>query len=346
MDADSIESDSSCSTSNKSSTDTSDGIESYSTSSCSSSPQRNHANELLDEDPHSCCFITEVKKWTERVPIGMGLCHWAVKSNNMKRIKYALCDSSTASGVTSFVIQEAQLLCNNFDNTKPAPRWRDNGNGKYTSLRTTLIVCPNVTEWTSDFSAFEKYLKGCSNYTCSVERNENYEETQNTETTHTTDILSQVTLVPFHPKFLRWRGLPEGITVGSKAKCHRSQFGTNVKSSELYAATILEVNSRPFGRRRVKVRWEDETLDTIDATTKLRNRRNEQYIPIDWVVHEIRKEQSISGEERMELPDNMMHRSPYPTIHVIDNRDLYSLCVRDISRLKRRNAQLMVRKFG
>jgi hypothetical protein len=43
------------------------------------------------------------------------------------------------------------------------------------------------------------------------------------------------------------------------------------------------------------------------------------------------------------LPDNVMHRSPYPTIHIIVNRDLASLCIRDISRVKRMNAQRMAK---
>lgn len=348
MDVDAIESDSSCS-SDKSSAHSSYGNESNSLSSCSSSRQSNHAKAFCDEDTSSSCYIAEVKKWTERVPIRMGLCPWAVKSNNLKRTKYSLCESASPSEVASFVIREAELLCNNFDNTN------DGRKGKCASLRTTLIVCPNVTEWSCDFLAFENYLKDFPKNACSLEQNENYKGTQTTASPQNnwgneTDILSRVTLVPFHPKFLRWRGLPEGVAVGSKVKCHKSQFGTNEKSSELYLATILEVNSRPFGRRRVKVRWiddhEDETLSCIDAKTKLSNRRNEQYIPTDWVVHETQKEQLDSRNERMELPDNMMHRAPYPTIHVIDNRDLYPLCVRDISRLKRKNAQLMVRKFG
>mmetsp|Transcript_15286 Transcript_15286/g.32069 ORF Transcript_15286/g.32069 Transcript_15286/m.32069 type:complete len:353 (-) Transcript_15286:102-1160(-) len=352
MDVDAIESDSSCS-SDKSSAHSSYGNENNSLSSCSSSRQSNHAKAFCDDDTSSSCYTTEVKKWTERVPIGMGLCPWAVKSNNLKRITYSLCESASPSEVASFVVQEAELLCSNFDNTQHLKM--EGGKGKCTSLRTTLIVCSNVKEWIYDFLAFENYLKDFPKNACPLEQTENYKGRHTTASPQNnrgkeTDILSRVTLVPFHPKFLRWRGLPEGVAVGSKVKCHRSQFGTNEKSSELYAATILEVNSRPFGRRRVKVRWiddhEDETLASIDAKTKMSNRRNEQYIPTDWVVHETQKEQSISRNERMELPDNMMHRAPYPTIHVIDNRDLYSLCVRDISRLKRKNAQLMVRKFG
>lgn len=38
-----------------------------------------------------------------------------------------------------------------------------------------------------------------------------------------------------------------------------------------------------------------------------------------------------------------MHRSPYPTIHMIVNQDLASLCIRDVSRVKRLNAQRMAK---
>lgn len=38
-----------------------------------------------------------------------------------------------------------------------------------------------------------------------------------------------------------------------------------------------------------------------------------------------------------------MHRSPYPLIHIIVNQDLASLCMRDVSRVKRLNAQRMAK---
>jgi hypothetical protein len=31
------------------------------------------------------------------------------------------------------------------------------------------------------------------------------------------------------------------------------------------------------------------------------------------------------------LPDNAMHRAPYPTVHLIRNEDLGKMCIRDVS---------------
>ena len=43
--------------------------------------------------------------------------------------------------------------------------------------------------------------------------------------------------------------------------------------------------------------------------------RQEQFIPTDWIV--------VTNETCPRLlPDNIMHRSPYPTIHIIVNHDL------------------------
>lgn len=66
-----------------------------------------------------------------------------------------------------------------------------------------------------------------------------------------------------------------------------------------------------------------------------RRRRREQYVPTDWI-------DVPEGEEEGEpLPDNAMHRAPYPTVHVIANADLASLRARDVSRVKRINARRM-----
>ena len=37
--------------------------------------------------------------------------------------------------------------------------------------------------------------------------------------------MERVTLVSFHPKFLRWRGLPDGISVGSIVQAHYGMIG-------------------------------------------------------------------------------------------------------------------------
>ena len=58
--------------------------------------------------------------------------------------------------------------------------------------------------------------------------------------------------------------------------------------------------------------------------------------PVSWLV--------LNGDvdEGPPLPDNIMHRSPQPTIHLIRNTDLATLKARDVSRVKRMNAQRMM----
>ena len=41
------------------------------------------------------------------------------------------------------------------------------------------------------------------------------------------------------------------------------------------------------------------------------------------------------------LIDNLMHQTPYPTIHLIRNDDLVQLSLKDVSRVKRYNIQRM-----
>ena len=75
--------------------------------------------------------------------------------------------------------------------------------------------------------------------------------------------------------------------------------------------------------RKVKVRYHNNALNGLT--------RQEQFIPTDWIV-------VTNGTCPRLLPDNIMHRSPYLTIHIIVNQ-LASLCMRDVSRVKRLNAQ-------
>lgn len=94
------------------------------------------------------------------------------------------------------------------------------------------------------------------------------------------------------------------------------------KSEQTADATIIETNCKAFGLRKVKVRYHNNALKGLIR----------QEVPTDWIF--------VPNETSpFLLHDNIMHRSPYPLIHIIVNQDLAFLCVRDVSRVKRLNAQ-------
>jgi len=254
-------------------------------------------SEISDE------YAAKVQSWAERVPIGLGLCPWAIKSQRQGRLKYITCEGNVPSDVAILIILEAEALCN----VQPA-------------LTSTLIVCPHVTAWNKDFQAFDDYVRSIGEiYRC-----------------HSG--IQKVTLVPFHPEFLRWRGLPSGIKVGSVVRTHRGTVGFQ-KSVHLFSATVVETGNPVFGQRRIKVRFHDDL--------------KEQYVPNDWLVgpQKASTVKCSDGGNCLDdgdllghpLPDNAMHRAPYPTVHLIRNEDLGSLCVRDVSRVKRKNAKRMMK---
>jgi hypothetical protein len=163
-------------------------------------------------------------------------------------------------------------------------------------LSSSLVVCPHVAGW-QEFQVFEDWVTGLAK-SC-----------------------AHVALVPFHPAFLRWCGLPDGVDVGSVVSSHWGCIGS--KSAGTAPATIVDSGGmNPFGRRKVLVRFHES----------LEDRDSEQFVPIDWFDH------ARSGAP---LPDNGMHRAPHPTIHLIRNADLAELTLSDVSRVTRRNAQQM-----
>ncbi|KAL7478380.1 hypothetical protein ACHAW6_007797 [Cyclotella cf. meneghiniana] len=171
-----------------------------------------------------------------------------------------------------------------------------------------------------DFDRFDEFVK------CGMKRH--------ILSTTNRDMGEEVTLVAFHPKFDKWRALPQEVGAGSTIRSHYSD-DLGRKSAETAEATIVEMGNRAFGMRKVKVRFQgvDDGFD----------RRREQYVPLDWIVVPRPQMRDAQHCVRLPLPDNAMYRSPYPTIHIIDNRDLASLCVADVSRVKRLNAHKMMR---
>ena len=165
-------------------------------------------------------------------------------------------------------------------------------------LSSSLVVCPHVAGW-HEFKTFEDWVTG-------------FEKS-----------CEDLTLVPFHPEFLRWRGLPDGIGVGSVVSTHWGFIGS--KSAGTAPATIIDSGGmNPFGMRKVLVRFHES----------LEGRTPEQFVPIDWFDH------SHSGAP---LPDNRMHQAPHPTIHLIRNADLATMTLCDVYRVKRLNAERMLK---
>ena len=243
-------------------------------------------------------YATKVREWTTQVPIGLGLCPWAIKSSNKGLLRIVTCENNAVEGAVEFLENEIQsLTCRSSDNEDaPIP-----------PLSTTLMVCPHVKEW-GDFHIFDEFVS--SGFKAQLKDSA---------------ILDNVTLVAFHPNFLRWYGIPPGIDVGSVVQCHWGIIGR--KSVQTAAATVIETNNKAFGSKKVKVRFHDDAVEGLD--------RQEQFVPTNWIA------QSENGPPSPLLPDNAMYQSPYPVIHIIVNEDLTSMSIRDVSRVKRLNARRM-----
>ena len=247
-----------------------------------------HANTDDDDDQYSA----EVRVWVRKVAIGLGLCPWAIKSSNGGLLRIVTCEANTSTDVANIIEKEIKSLLG--EGTPP--------------LSTTLIVCPHMTTW-KEFEPFDEFVQSGIKQQLSDE-----------------DIVENVTLVAFHPQFLRWHGLPSEVGVGSTVQSHWGMIGQ--KSQQTANATIIETNNKAFGLRKVKVRFHD----TVEGLG-----RKEQFVPTDWIDFT-----NVSSSPPP-LPDNCMHRSPYPTIHIISNQDLASTSIRDVSRVKRFNAQRMAK---
>jgi hypothetical protein len=280
-------------------------------------PPARHPQDPHDEDEYDAA--QQVRLWTERVPIGLGLCPWAMKSSRLERLKYTTCHDTTPCDVALRILAEAKELLYGCCQTAAAT-----ASGSLTDtdvvppsppppLTSTLVVCPHVPAWNDDFQVFDDFVKKFPQ--------------QNSI------LFQHLTLVSFHPQFLRWRGLAAGIKVGSVVQSHKGiAGGFSKKSSNVFPATVLETNNPVFGQRRIKVRFHYHDDDDLHD-------KKEQYVPVDWLVDTDSSGSSLLGPP---LPDNAMHRAPYPTIHLIRNEDLVIPC-RDVSRVKRKNAQRMMK---
>ncbi|CAB9531299.1 expressed unknown protein [Seminavis robusta] len=237
---------------------------------------------------------TLVLRWTQQIPIRLGLCPWAMKSQSLRRLRCTTCLATSPADVAKQVISEVEMLCPQYG--------LDSGTDLAWS--TTLVVCPFVDAWNAEFGAFDGFVRSLSRDLQSLSLCDYDDPARSYE------LLQEVTLVAFHPRFLRWRALPACVDIGSTVQSHKGMGGFR-KSTETFPATIIDTTTPVFGRRKIKIRFHHDS--------------KEQYVPIDWIVFE---QDQLLGEP---LPDNAMHRAPYPTVHLIRNQDLASLCVRSVS---------------
>lgn len=258
-------------------------------------------------------YIGVTCEWTKRVPIGLGLCPWAVKSLRKGNLRLEVCMiETTPLQVSKRLLEEARRLVTTLESYRDGDEYH-----------TTLLVCPKVEEWNTSFDAFDDFV---NTFWTQADPEVSTETIQNDEMGATVSSIQQeITLVAFHPSFMRWRGLPEGVQVGDTIKCHKA-IGGFKKSQEIFPATILETANKVFGSRKIRVEFADD--------------RQKQYVPVEWCVYRDDNRDRVLGPP---LPDNAMHQSPFPTIHLIRNRDLGRLRARDVSRVKRKNAQRMMK---
>jgi hypothetical protein len=290
-------------------------------------------NGDVDVDDNNL-YSSGVRDWTEKVPIGMNLCPWAKLSQKEGRIKYVTCheEIQTPQEASNVIWNEIETLlgnnreCNsNSERNRSLPPWS-----------TTLVICPHVEAWKNDFEAFEAFVKNFGNGIESEQQPPSQRQSKQRRTAS-----SSITLVPFHPHFVRWRGLPETISAGSKVRCHRGLDGFS-KSPGAHPATVLDLRPPGFGRRRVRIRFHDTEIDPTRKTSK-----TEQCVPVGWVLlngfgdDHNNNNNNHENNQRPPLPDNAMHRAPYPVVHILRNEDLEGLSIHEISRLKRRNAKRM-----
>ena len=286
-----------------------------------------------DEDRH---FLARTRTWTQQVPIGLGLCPWAVRSQAKGRLHYAVCHATQSEHVAQMLEEEALKLVEELEDEDTSRRpgtttktsvarnsvGGNNNKEEETAYwwKTTLLICPHMSSWNESFELFDEFIK--TQQKLWKDREEAYDWNASSSAGATTLLSSYITLVAFHPDFIRWRGLPVGTKEGDVLFCRRP------KESNSSLATLKEECTKPFGRRKVKVHFHKD-----DAT-------RECYVdPKDCELLVLED----TTQERPVLPDNAMHRSPYPTIHLIRNHDLARLSLPDISRVKRKNMQQMAR---
>lgn len=260
-------------------------------------------------------FQCAVQQWTQDVVLGLGLCPWAVTAHRRRRLLYFTCPATRTCEVTANLLEQAQRLLRHQNDKQQDEAWW-----------TLLFICPNVQVWNGNFAVFEEFVRTLSHSTGTT----GTKTDSNLSIVDDAQVWEQISFVPFHPDFVRWYSLPGGIQKGSTVYAHAALPGYQ-KSPQRFQATVLQTQCPAFGRRKVQVQFPHLSKP--------------QYIPTDWCY--TTNHTTPSSGQRQPLYDNIMHQSPYPTIHLIRNDpDLKSLSLREVSRVKRRNAQHMMQLQG
>jgi Protein of unknown function (DUF1415) len=276
-----------------------------------------------DDDDHDC--LARTRTWTQQVPIGRGLCPWAARSQAQGRLHSVVCHATQSKHVAQMLEEEALklLVACEEETRRSSPGTTTHHNIEEETSdwwKTTLLICPHMSSWNESFELFDEFIK--TQQQLWKEREEAYDWNTSSSAGATALLSSHITLVAFHPHFVRWRGLPVGTKEGDVLLCRRPSV---LNPSP---ATLKEACTKPFGRRKVKVHFHDH-----DATRECYvDPKDCEFLGPD-----------DTAQERPVLADNAMHRSPYPTIHLIRNQDLARLSLPDISRVKRKNMQRMAR---
>lgn len=226
-----------------------------------------------------CCpFVAKTLAWTNSVIVGLGLCPWATRAMDERRLRCVTCPADTPAAVECFIREEARRLC--VEGVQP--------------LSNTLIICPNVEAW-KDFAAFEDWVAWqqqglVDDAAASQLRPEDHAS------------LERCHLVTFHPKFARWHGFPPDVDpIGTRIHSYYHEEDGQ-RSCETWPATVIEDDAEVVGVRRLGVEFQDGP---------------EEIVPLEWTVQE--------GSRGPLLPDNAMHRAPFPTLHLIRRADTDSL---------------------
>ena len=117
----------------------------------------------------------------------------------------------------------------------------------------SLVVCPHVADWQHGDQGFRRLMAGWP-------RREGW----------------CLTLVPFHPEFLRWHGLPDGVGGGSGAQplvLHRQQErgdapATIVDSGDMNPFAIARCSSASTRRATTRAATRSSLSPSIGSTTR------------------------------------------------------------------------------
>mmetsp|Transcript_103215 Transcript_103215/g.291453 ORF Transcript_103215/g.291453 Transcript_103215/m.291453 type:complete len:309 (-) Transcript_103215:53-979(-) len=184
-----------------------------------------------DETPATNEYDSAVREWMERSVLRLGLCPWATQAARAGRVGYKVCTASEPDDVVRGIRAEAVRL-----SRRGVP-----------ALATTLVVCPYVSAWARDFSAFDDW----------VARNPKLD-----------DLDDIVSLVAFHPHFARWHALAPSTCIGSRVLAHYEEQGGG-RSSRPLPAVVVSVDPTVVGVRRIGLRFVDDGV--------------EQWVPTEWL---------------------------------------------------------------